>query len=313
MDEGYLAGDEMSINLPSVAVGIVFFNKADQTVECIHSFSKAGVPVYVLNNGSDAESAESVRGVCGEISNVIYIHSIENLGCGGGRNHLINAIKEDWIFFVDNDITVKEDYWLDNVAMHLQHLVNVDVLAPIIHNIWDGSRVRPVRLGVNEGKATFSDITSEYTNVFPGGGSLVRRKLFERLGVYDAELLAFEDFELALRAMRSGQEICVKHVYDLNLLHDHRFVTKQVDREAVQVRYNADRVGAAHDKVERVYGVSFDKNYKEWLEQQIKELTDPSWVKTPVGMNAKRGIRWEKGRSRRIKNKIRKAIGLKEK
>lgn len=35
-----------------VAVAILFFERAAQTLECIESFLPAGVPIYVLNSGS---------------------------------------------------------------------------------------------------------------------------------------------------------------------------------------------------------------------------------------------------------------------
>ena len=37
----------------AVAVLIIFFNKLDQTIECIESFIPSQQPIYVLNNGSD--------------------------------------------------------------------------------------------------------------------------------------------------------------------------------------------------------------------------------------------------------------------
>ncbi len=256
-----------------LAVAIVFFNKAEQTGEAIRSFAGTGAPVYVLNNGSAPQSAALVRTVCEGFSNVRYLHADKNLGCGGGRNVLIKASQEPWLLFVDNDITVRESYWLDNIKAHINHSTGVEAFVPVIHNVWDGSRIVPVHLAVKDGQAVFATLQSDYSNVFPGGGAVVSRALFERLGGYDEELLAFEDFELALRAMRRGQGICVQHIHDINLLHDHRVVKSVVDREAVAVRYDAERVGLAHDKIERIYGVSFDRNYQAWLEQQILEMT----------------------------------------
>jgi len=264
----------------SIGIAIVFFNKDQQTIECIKKFSKPGEPVYVLNNGSSEAAAQAVRLVCAALPNVTYIHSDNNLGCGGGRNRLIEATKEDWLFFVDNDITPLESHWLDNLHLHVKHSQGIDAIVPVVHNIWEGTKIRPVNLGVLNGQAHFTTATSAYTNVFPGGASLISRKMFDRIGLYDDNLFAFEDFELSLRAEQMGCPVTARHVTDVNLLHDHRVVTNADDRQAVEVRYSLERVGRAHDAVESRYGVSFDKNYKVWLEQQVLDLTTPEWSKS---------------------------------
>lgn len=303
---------------PSIGIAIVFLNKDQQTIECIRQFAKPGVPVYVLNNGSSDAATLAVKNECSQHPNVTFIHSDANLGCGGGRNLLIESTSEDWLLFVDNDITPLESHWLDNLRLHIRHSNQIDAIVPVVHNIWEGTKIRPVNMGVTDGQATFATATTAYTNVFPGGASLISRKLFDRVGLYDASLFAFEDFEVSLRAERMGCPVVARHVLDVNLLHDHRVVTNDDDRQAVNVRYSLERVGNAHDAVQARYGVSFDKNYKVWLEQQVLELTDPNWARNrhsgisdpktralaappaPVAQKSKASKLW-----RRIKNGVR--------
>lgn len=261
----------------SIAICVVFFNKAEQTIETIDNLVQAGIPVYVLNNGSSETATVAVKKHCLAVPNVKYIENPQNSGCGGGRNILTKEATEDWLFFVDNDITIPNQHWLENLKKHILHSRDIDVFVPRILNVWDKMMIRPVRLLIENDKAVFLNIDSEFTNVFPGGGSVVDRRVLERLGYYDEELLAFEDFELALRAIVRGQELCVKHIQDIELKHDHRIVRSPDDHQAVRIRYDVDRVGRAHDKVERVYGVSFDKNYAEWLDDQIKDMTVSRW------------------------------------
>jgi GT2 family glycosyltransferase len=263
----------------SLAVCVVFLNKAQQTAETIDSFAGSGLPVYVLNNGSAAIAAESVKGHCLAYPNVKYIESRENVGCGGGRNILAKQAEEEWLFFVDNDITICSDCWLKNLQTHIRHSRDIDAFVPRIRNAWDNTWVRQVRLVIEDGKGLFLDLRSEFTNVFPGGGSVVNRRTLERLGYYDEELMAFEDFEIALRAIVNGRELCVKHTQDIELVHDHRVVRSPEDHQAVTIRYDVERVGKAHDRIERVYGVSFDKNYAGWLQKQIRDMTEPRRTK----------------------------------
>lgn len=261
----------------SIAICVVFFNKAEQTIETIDNLAQSGIPVYILNNGSAETATVVVRNHCAVMPNVKYLENPQNAGCGGGRNILAKETTEDWLFFVDNDITIPNQHWLDNLKKHIRYSRDIDVFVPRILNVWDKMMVRPVRLSIENDKALFLDIDSEFTNVFPGGGSVVHRKVLEDLGYYDEELLAFEDFELALRAIVRGKELCVKHIQDIELRHDHKVVKSPEDHQAVRIRYDLDRVGRAHDKVERVYGVSFDKNYAEWLDDQIKDMTVSPW------------------------------------
>lgn len=286
--------EELKLENGNIAVCIVFFNKTEQTVETIDSFARSRLPVYVLNNGSAVAAAEAVRGHCLTYHNVKYAESLENVGCGGGRNILAKQAKEEWLFFVDNDITVCGDCWLENLQRHIRHSSGIDAFVPRIRNVWDNTWVRPVRLAIRAGRGVFLDLSSEFSNVFPGGGSVVNRGTLERLGYYDPDLMAFEDFEIALRAIVTGRELCVKHIQDIELAHDHRVVRTPEDYQAVKIRYNVDRVGRAHDKVEKVYGVSFDKNYEEWLQKQIKDMTEPgrtNSVLVRVISRVRRGLR----------------------
>lgn len=269
------------MNLASdIAVCVVFFNKAEQTIECIESFAGAKTPIYLLNNGSAEVAAARVRKFCEALPQVRLIEAPTNGGPAAGRNVLVRESREPWLFFVDNDIRVGTPGWLGLVRAHMAKADGADVLAPQIRNVWDDTLVRPVRIGVANGRAVFADAESDEGNIFPGGGAIVRRALFERVGLYDEELFAFEDFELALRAFLGGREIRVRHIKDVQLLHDHRRVREPEDKETVLFRYNADRVGRAHEKVVQVHGVAFDPEYRAWLQEQIRTMTEPAWKRS---------------------------------
>ncbi len=259
------------INKNTLAVCIVFFNKASLTCKCLESIVGSDVKIYVLNNGSDISSAEQVKDYCDQFKNVVYLSSNSNLGCGGGRNYLIEHSTEDWLLFLDNDITMETSGWFEKITAHLELPVNADVLVLKILNVWDGTYIRPVRLDILNGKAEFTTVEKGNSNLFPGGGSIISRRLFRRIGLYNTELWAFEDQELCLRALCSGAPVIVEYVDDILLHHHHEFVVKNEDKKAILARYDVDRIGSAQLKIEELYGIIFERDFKPWVEQQIRD------------------------------------------
>jgi GT2 family glycosyltransferase len=257
----------------SLGICVIFFNRVDQTIACIDSFSTAGAPVYVHNNGSsDGATTRLVEHIAGR-TDVTFLDGKENLGAGGGRNKLIGASQEDWLLFVDNDITAKSPNWHHNLCRHVSHSKDVDVFVPKIHNVWNDTWVRPARLRIEDARAVYEDPESDFTNLFPGGGSLVARSVFDRIGLFDPGLMAFEDFELALRALRAGQDLVVRSIDDVTLLHHRRFAESADDRYAALTRYDVGKISEAHEKILRVHGVALDPDFRPWVEDQLRELT----------------------------------------
>lgn len=48
----------------AVAVLVLFFNKLDQTKDCIRSFIPSGQMIYVLNNGSAEDRGRITTNIC---------------------------------------------------------------------------------------------------------------------------------------------------------------------------------------------------------------------------------------------------------
>ena len=254
----------------SLAVCILFYEKLDQTIECVSSFLSGGCPIYVLNNGSSAETRQRFALWCKDHQQVKLVDAQENFGVSGGRNNLVQQTAEQWLFFVDNDIVVNTSDWPERFARHFNR--GADVLIPRLLNLHEGCYVEPRKIEVTGKKAFLTASLKKETNSFPGGAALVNRALFDRLGEYDEEIfVGGEDFELALRGILAGQPIRALVVPDVELIHDHRQVTEAHDVQAVLTRYDKTRIRNSYERIEEKHGVSLVDGWEGWVDRQVRQ------------------------------------------
>ena len=119
----------------NLAVAIIYFEKFDQTVECIQSVCSEDCNVYVLNNNSSKKCFSKLKEIFRNQNNIIFINSNINLGPSKGRNYLIKSIKEDWILFLDNDIKVVTNNWLKILKDYIFKNRETDVFIPKLYNV----------------------------------------------------------------------------------------------------------------------------------------------------------------------------------
>jgi glycosyltransferase involved in cell wall biosynthesis len=96
----------------SIAACVLFFERVEQTIECIGSLLPSGITIYILNNNSSRCARNKLGEFCYKHHQVKLFDSDENLGVGVGRNYLISHTTEDWLIFVDSDIVLKTPDWL---------------------------------------------------------------------------------------------------------------------------------------------------------------------------------------------------------
>jgi glycosyltransferase involved in cell wall biosynthesis len=180
-----------------------------------------------------------------------------------------------WLFFVDNDITVSTSNWLERLACHILECPQAEVHVPKLYNKHESGWGYLADFLVDEaGRCTFLRTESNFANAFPGGASVIDRRLFERLGRYDEDLfVGFEDFEFAIRAAQESLPVLARRADDIVLIHDHRASASQVDKQAAKVRYDLDRITHSHSVIARKHGILLDPNFADWLSEQIHQVT----------------------------------------
>lgn len=265
---------------PPVAICILFYEKVTQTIECIQSFLPSSVPIIVCNNGSSAESRQALLDFIRPYPQIQYLEAPSNLGVSGGRNRIIQSSTAPWLFFVDNDITVQTHDWQHKFQRHLGRIPEAEVFIPQLYNVFERTYTPHRNLEVNAGQVSFGKRAHGHSlNLFPGGASLVKRALFERLGFYDERMFVnFEDYELCLRGVISGHPVRAYHIDDILLRHDHRRVANESDRAYVAIRYDHDRTQASAQRIFEKYHLRIKDDAATWSKtQKYKLLHGRKW------------------------------------
>jgi MoaA/NifB/PqqE/SkfB family radical SAM enzyme/GT2 family glycosyltransferase len=254
-----------------LAVYILFFEKVDQTIECIQSFLPSKVPIFILNNGSTQESHKKLNTFCNQYNQINFFDSDKNVGVSRGRNFLISNTNAQWLFFVDNDIVVKTKNWIEKLNKSMSCNPNVDVFIPKLFNKHDrlyhdySWSFRIVGGHVRNDVATDTKIL----NWFPGGASIVNRRVFDNLGLYDEEMfVGGEDFEFCIRAIRKRRKIVACVIDDIELIHDHRVAIEENDKNAVAIGYDDSLYGKSFQRIAEKHSVIFDGKWQQYTKRQ---------------------------------------------
>jgi glycosyltransferase involved in cell wall biosynthesis/GT2 family glycosyltransferase len=273
-----IAGTNTTTNKTTIAVCVLFFEKADQTIQCLESFCPSGVPIYVLNQNSSEEATRRLVSYCEKKEQINLFHSNRNLGASGGRNYLIQITQEEWLFFVDNDITIRPNDWLQTFLFYANR-IQADVFIPWLFNKHDGRFAGFYNLSINGDKMYLHKPAGRMVNFFPGGASIINRRLFRELGLYEEKILSgYEDYEYCIRALKKQRLLKAFIVDEIELIHDHRFSPDAHDQKAEKERYKLDHIQKSVDVIFQKHGIRIRENWKEWCEEQVKKITDKNYV-----------------------------------
>ena len=260
----------LNIIMLDIAVIILFYNKLNQTIACIESFIPSGVKIYVLDNGSDYKSSSKLKNRFNENSKVLFFNSIDNIGVSRGRNYLITNTTEEWLFSVDNDIVVSNTQdWLENLASHVEENPSIDVFIPRLYNIHDQSFSNYNCIYLNGREISEIKPSSDIINAFPGGASIINRRIFKKTGLYDENIfVGFEDLELAIRALSSSKKLICKIVNDIELAHHHKIAENEIDIKSIKNRYNTNLIRNSFEYLQEKHSIIYNHQWDWWVRRQ---------------------------------------------
>lgn len=185
----------MSNGIPLISVIIPTFNRKEKVVGAVESVLQQdydNFELIVVDDGSTDGTKEYLEG---EFKNIKVIRQ-ENKGVSGARNLGIKESKGEYIAFLDSD-----DRWLaDKLSRqisYMQEKLGYDICHT--EEIWyrNGVRVNPMKKHQDCAADLFN--TSLKICVISTSSAIIKKTVFDDVGLYDESMVACEDYDLWLR------------------------------------------------------------------------------------------------------------------
>lgn len=208
--------------LPEVALIILNWNNAGDTLQCLASLAHLTYPHYesiVVDNGSTDDSVRQIRAAYPSIR---LIETGANLGYAGGNNVGIRYALEQgaqYICILNNDVTVAPDF-LEPLLSVLETNPTIGVVTPLLAEMDRPEQIWALGASVNQRNGTVErlhageDVSqwrgqpSFAVDAASGAALLVKREVFETVGLMDKDFfLYYEETDWCLQVQRAGYRI----------------------------------------------------------------------------------------------------------
>jgi len=192
---------------------VLNWNGMQDTLECLSSLQKAPhFQTIVVDNGSSDNSCQAISSA---FPNVILIQTGKNLGYAEGNNVGIRrALNEgaDWIFLLNNDTVVDPEIFTRFLEEKDAEILGA---CPFLYSrpdridhiggIWDAKKGTFALVGKEKKREEISSFDVDYVT---GCGILIKRSVFETIGLLDARFFLFwEEADFCFRAKHSGFKV----------------------------------------------------------------------------------------------------------
>lgn len=208
----------MPSNRPKIAVIILNWNNASDTIECLRSVYASSYPnftVYVVDNGSTDDSLAAIKGAYPE---AFYIENKSNLGFAGGNNRAIQEAEADYLFLLNNDAILHKEA-LDHLEKTAREHPEAGVLGPKIYyfdrpsTIWyGGGEWNPHQATLfhrdnNRDESEVEKRSPEPTGYVCGCAFFIRSDVVRQVGYMEERFfLIWEEVDWCWRVRRAGYE-----------------------------------------------------------------------------------------------------------
>ena len=185
----------MDNSIVNVSVIIPTYNRKNLLKRALHSVSnQTFVPkeIIVVDDGSSDGTKDWVLE---RFPDVRYIYQ-DNSGVSSARNSGIKEAIGSWIAFLDSD-----DEWMSNKLEQQKGIINSSQEAWLCHTneIWirNGVRVNQMKKHQKYGGNVFENCL-DICRISPSS-VLIKKEVFEMVGLFDESLKVCEDYDLWLR------------------------------------------------------------------------------------------------------------------
>lgn len=208
------ADSEEQANWPVVWILVLNWNRPGDTLRCVASLRQLDYPEYrilIVDNGSTDTSVEAFQALPG-VDLLVCDH---NLGFGAGNNRGIEyalAHGADYVLLLNNDTEVPPGLVAELVGVARSE-PSIGLVGPVIYyaerpeQVWfAGMRFRHGLYVVRRGLHLKPPLAAvEDVDFLSGCGMLVRREVWERVGLFDPRFfMYYEDLDFCIRAKEAG-------------------------------------------------------------------------------------------------------------
>ena len=212
---------------PDLAVVVLNWNNAEDTLECLTSLRESTSPleVIVVDNGSTDGSAEAID--ASGLADTL-IRTGANLGYSGGNNiglqHAIDSGRE-FVCVLNND-TLVEPETFGRLRDYLRSRPADVAVSPTIHYADDQAKIWFAGGTLDRGwprhlqplEIPPSDALLKGSELLTGCCIVARREVWSRVGLFDDRyFLIFEDSDWSMRARKAGIDLMISR--EGRLLH----------------------------------------------------------------------------------------------
>ena len=189
------------MNNPDVKIVIVHYGETDLLFKCLKSLGKITSYRNVVVSNNNLESLNPF--IKQNFTGVHVVDNSANLGYAGGINSGIRYalnLSPQYILIITEDTTYEKNFLTEITQYAAKH--RVDIVGPIIKNekkkIWfDGGEIDRLRYTAGH--------SSGHLDFIPGCCKLVRKEVFEEIGILDERyFIYYEDVDFDLRARKAN-------------------------------------------------------------------------------------------------------------
>ncbi len=185
---------------PLVTIGIVTHNRREFLAQAIESaLVQEGVEkfeVLVLDNGSSDETSSYLSSI--EDQRVRSIRSETNQEKSAGRNAIIENMRGEFVLWLDDDDVLLPQALQTHLAV-LEANPDADI---IYGNLYGCDHQLNVVREMNYPQRSPAETLRSmlFFSPFPNGGTMIRKSVFTKVGMYEPALTRAEDYDLWVRA-----------------------------------------------------------------------------------------------------------------
>jgi GT2 family glycosyltransferase len=143
-------------------VGVLFYNRARQTLNCVQSFLQEDIQpnIVILDQGSASTEQMLLREGLSGYPNVRFVVLAENIGVAAGRNRLCEVCSAEWIVFVDNDMALNTQGGVSLISSVIEQADGIDAFSPRILNVHENRFADRLQLKERDGHLESAPIGS---------------------------------------------------------------------------------------------------------------------------------------------------------